>query len=79
MLPDVQRFIELQKADGTSGALNDEITGLPEHLALIEGKLAGTEAQLEAAKTAVKADEGARRKYESAIQDSRENPPNTGR
>ncbi len=38
-------------------------------MAVIEQKLAGTKAPLEAAKTAVKADEAAKRKYESAIQD----------
>jgi len=69
MLPDVERFIELQKADGHIRRLNDEIAALPKRVALIEEKLAATKAQLEAAKTAVKADEGARRKYESAIQD----------
>lgn len=69
MLPDVERFIELQKADGHIRRLNDEIAALPKRVALIEEKLASTKAQLEAAKTAVKADEGARRKYESAIQD----------
>jgi predicted nucleic acid-binding Zn-ribbon protein len=69
MLPDVERFIELQKADGHIRRLNDEIAALPKRVTLIEEKLAGTKARLEAAKTAVKADEGSRRKYESAIQD----------
>ena len=69
MLPDVERFIELQKADGHIRRLNDEIAALPKRVALIEEKLAGTKALLEGAKTAVKADEGARRKFESAIQD----------
>ena len=78
MLPDVERFIELQKADGHIRRLNDEIAALPKRVALIEEKLAGTKAQLEAAKTAVKADEGARRKYESAIQICRGKSPNTG-
>jgi uncharacterized protein len=69
MLPDVERFIELQRADGHIRRLNDEIAALPKRVAAIEEKLAGTKSQLEAAKTGVKADEGNRRKYESAIQD----------
>jgi predicted nucleic acid-binding Zn-ribbon protein len=69
MLPDVERFIELQQADGHIRRLNDEVAALPKRVAAIEEKLAGTKSQLEAAKAAVKADEGNRRKYESAIQD----------
>lgn len=69
MLPDVERFIELQKADGHIRRLTDEIAALPRRVAVIEEKLAGTKGQLEAAKAAVKADEGNRRKYETAIQD----------
>ena len=69
MLPDVERFIELQQADGHIRRLNDEVAALPKRVALIEEKLAGTKNQLEAAKAAVKADEGNRRKFESAIQD----------
>ena len=45
MLPDVERFIELQKADGYIRRLNDEIAALPKRVALIEEKLAGTKAQ----------------------------------
>ena len=41
-------------------------------MAAIEEKLAGTKASLEKAKAAVKADEAARRKYETAIQDLQE-------
>src|ERR1044071_3303643 len=69
MLPDVERFIELQKADGHIRRLTEEIAALPRRVAVIEEKLAGTKGQLEAAKAAVKADEGNRRKYETAIQD----------
>jgi predicted nucleic acid-binding Zn-ribbon protein len=69
MLPDVQNLIELQKADREILRLRDEIAALPKRVAAIEEKLAGTKAGLEKAKTAVKADEAARRKYEIAITD----------
>ena len=62
--------MELQQADREILRLNEEIAALPKRVAAIEEKLAGTKARLEkAAKTAVKADEATRRKYESAIQD----------
>lgn len=69
MLPDVQSLIELQQADREMLRLKEEIAALPKRVAVIEAKLAGTKAGLEKAKTAVKADEAARRKYETAIQD----------
>jgi hypothetical protein len=69
MLPDVQNLIELQNADREILRLKDEIAALPRRVAAIEEKLSGTKAVLEKAKTAVKADEASRRKYESAIQD----------
>jgi predicted nucleic acid-binding Zn-ribbon protein len=72
MLPDVQHLIELQQADWEILRLKEEIAALPRHVAAIEEKLAGTRAVLEKAKAAVKADEGARRKYESAIQDEQQ-------
>jgi predicted nucleic acid-binding Zn-ribbon protein len=69
MLPDVQNLIELQKADREILRLREEVAALPKRVAVIEQKLAGTKAELEAAKNAVKADDAAKRKYESAIQD----------
>jgi hypothetical protein len=69
MLPDVERFIQLQEADGHIRRLNEEVAGLPRRVAAIEEKLAGTKTRLEAAKAAVKGDEANRRKFESAIQD----------
>jgi len=69
MLPDVQSLIELQQADREILRLKEEIAALPRRVAVIEEKLSGTRAILEKAKTAVKADEAARRKYETAIQD----------
>jgi len=69
MLPDVQNLIELQNADREISRLKDDIAALPKRVAAIEQKLAGTKAILDKAKTAIKADEAARRKYETAIQD----------
>ncbi len=69
MPSDVQKLLELQEADRHILRLKDEIASLPKKVAAIEQKLAGTKAVLENAKTAVKADEAARRKYESTIQD----------
>ncbi len=69
MLPDVQNLIELQQADREILRLKEEIAALPRRVAAIEEKLAGTKGILDNAKSAVKADEAARRKYETAIQD----------
>src|SRR3989454_4801576 len=69
MLPDVQNLLDLQQADREILRLKEEIAALPNRVAAIEQKLAGTKAILENAKIAVKADEAARRKYETAIQD----------
>jgi len=69
MLPDVQNLIELQQADREIQRLKEEIAALPKRVAAIEERLAGTRAILENAKGAVKTDEAARRKYETAIQD----------
>jgi predicted nucleic acid-binding Zn-ribbon protein len=72
MLPDVQNLIALQAADREILRLRDEVAALPKRVAAIEERLAGTRALLEKAKTAVKADEAARRKYESAISDQQQ-------
>ena len=72
MLPDVQNLIALQQADREILRLKEEIAALPKRVAAIEERLAGTKALLEKAKGAVKADEAARRKYESGIQDQQQ-------
>jgi uncharacterized protein len=72
MLPDVQNLIALQQADREILRLKEEIAALPKRVAAIEERLAGTRAILEKAKTAVKADEAARRKFESAISDQQQ-------
>jgi len=69
MLPDVQNLIELQHADREILRLKAEIAALPKRVAAIEAKLAGTKAGLDKARGAIKADEAARRKYETAILD----------
>jgi uncharacterized protein len=69
MLPDVERLMELQRADREILRLKDEIAALPKKVAAIEEKLAGTRAELEKAKAAIKTDDAARRKFETAIQD----------
>ena len=71
MSPEIEHLISLQVTDREIQRLRAEIAELPKRVAVIEEKLAGTKATLEKAKTAVKADDAARKKYESAISDLR--------
>lgn len=71
MLPDIENLLKLQDTDKEIRRLRDEVAELPKRVAVIEQKLAGTKAQLEKAQTAVKADDAARRKYETSISDLR--------
>src|SRR5260370_15918854 len=71
MLPDIENLLRLQDADKEIRRLQDEIAEFPKRVAVIEQKLAGTKSQLEKAQAAVKADEAARRKYDTAISDLR--------
>ena len=71
MLPDIENLLKLQDTDKEIRCLQDEVAELPKRVAVIEQKLAGTKAQLEKAQTAVKADDAARRKYETNISDLR--------
>ena len=71
MLPDIENLLKLQDTDKEIRRLQDEIAEFPRRVAVIEQKLAGTKAQLEKAQGAVKADEAARRKYDTAINDLR--------
>jgi len=71
MSPEIELLISLQGTDREIQRLKLEVAELPKRVAAIEQKLAGTKATLEKAKTAVKADEGARKKYETAITDLR--------
>src|ERR1700724_752960 len=71
MLPEIETLLHLQEADKAIRRLRDEIAELPKRVAAIEHKLADTKAQLDKAQAAVKADEAARRKYETNISDLR--------
>src|SRR3984957_1827503 len=71
MLPDIENLLCLPVADKEIRRLQDEIAEFPKRVAVIEQRLAGTKAQLDKAQTAVKADEAARRKYDTAISDLR--------
>jgi uncharacterized protein len=71
MLPEIENLLHLQEADKAIRRLQDEIAELPKRVAAIEHKLADTKVQLEKAQAAVKADEAARRKYETVISDLR--------
>ena len=71
MLPDIENLLKLQDTDKEIRRLQDEVAEFPKRVAVIEQKLAGTKAQLEKAQAAVKADEAARRKYDTAISDLR--------
>jgi predicted nucleic acid-binding Zn-ribbon protein len=72
MTSDLQNLIELQQIDSKIAALRAEVAALPKHVAAIEAKLAGSRAKVEAAVAAGKADETARRKHESDIQDQQQ-------
>ena len=72
MTSDLQNLIELQHIDSQIAALRAEIATLPQHVAAIEAKLAGSKAKIEGAVAAGKADEAARRKHESDIQDQQQ-------
>src|SRR3984885_6547980 len=71
MLPDIENLLKLQDTDKEIRRLQDEVAEFPKRVAVIEQKLAGTKGHLEKAQTSVRADEAARRKYETAISDLR--------
>jgi predicted nucleic acid-binding Zn-ribbon protein len=72
MSPEIEHLISLQHTDREIQRLKNEIAELPKRVAAIEQKLAGTQATLEKARVAVKADDAAKRKYETAITDLRQ-------
>ena len=71
MSPEIEHLISLQVTDRGIQRLRAEIAELPKRVAIIEAKLAGTKATLEKAKASAKADDAAKKKYESAIADLR--------
>jgi uncharacterized protein len=72
MHSDLQKLIDLQKVDTRIAALRAEVAALPRQVQQIEAKLAGSKAHIEAVQAAMKADETARRKHESDIQDQQQ-------
>ncbi|HKW19516.1 MAG TPA: C4-type zinc ribbon domain-containing protein [Terriglobales bacterium] len=72
MSPEIEHLISLQHTDREIQRLKAEIAELPKRVAAIEEKLAGTKTSLEKARAAVKGDDAARRKYETAISDLRQ-------
>src|SRR3954447_2285612 len=68
MNPDLEKLLELERADREIARLNQEVASLPEKVAVIERKLARSHAQVEAAKARIKQGEADKRKYEAEIQ-----------
>jgi uncharacterized protein len=72
MHPDIHKLIDLQQVDTRIAVLKAEVAALPVQVRQIEAKLAVSKARVEAVQAAIKADETARRKYESEIQDQQQ-------
>jgi predicted nucleic acid-binding Zn-ribbon protein len=72
MNSDLEKLIDLQQVDARIAALRAEVAALPEHVHEIEAKLAGSNAKVEAAQAAMKADETSKRKHEGDIQDQQQ-------
>ena len=72
MNSDLDKLISLQQVDAQIAAVKTEITELPRRMAAIEAQLAGAKAKVEAAQTALKNDEAARKRYEGDIQDQQQ-------
>jgi predicted nucleic acid-binding Zn-ribbon protein len=69
MHPDLANLIELERSDREITRLSDEISSLPKHLAVIEGKLADIKTRVQKAHDALKAQDVIKRRHESDIQD----------
>jgi len=72
MHSDIQKLIDLQQVDSRIAAVKAEIAALPAEVRAIEAKLAGSKARVDTIQAAMKADENARRKHESDIQDQQQ-------
>src|SRR6516164_4555591 len=68
MNADLEKLIDLDKADREIARLNDEVATLPKRVAAIESKLADDKAAVEKAKADIKTNEAGRRKLETDIQ-----------
>src|SRR6202522_4627069 len=69
MLPDINKLLELQVADKEIRKLREEVAALPKRMAVIEQKLAGTNAHLEKVRAAAKGGDVNRKKFEANIKD----------
>src|ERR671930_532208 len=69
MNSDLEKLIALQGADRQIERLNQEVALLPRRVAVIEGKLADTRAQVEKAKATIAAIQKDRKRLETEIQD----------
>ena len=72
MHSDLAKLMDLQQVEGEIARLTAEVAALPKHLQAIEAKLNAAKDRVEKAKAAIKADEMAKRKYESEIQGQQE-------
>jgi len=68
MNADLEKLIDLDKADREIARLSDEVATLPKRVAAIEDKLAEDKAAVEKAKADIKTNETGRRKLEADIQ-----------
>ena len=71
MLPEIENLLHLQDADKKSAACRTKSPNFPNASPLSNTSWPDTKLQLEKAQAAVKADEAARRKYDTAITDLR--------
>ena len=72
MHSDLAKLMDLQQVEGEIARLAAEVAALPKHLQIIEAKMNSAKDRVEKAKAAIKADEMAKRKYESEIQGQHE-------
>ena len=72
MNQDLAQLIELQQVEAEISRLQAQIAALPKRVQAIEAKLADANSRVAKAQAAIKADEVARRKYESEIQGQNE-------
>jgi uncharacterized protein len=72
MHSEIQKLIDLQQVDSRIAALKAEVAALPAEVRQIEARLAGSKARVETVQASMKADESARRKLESDIQDQQQ-------
>jgi len=72
MHSEMHKLIDLQWVDSRIAALKAEVAALPAEVREIEARLAGSKARVESVQASMKADENARRKYESEIQDQQQ-------